>query len=134
MLNFNCALMLVLMLRKHITWLRSKGGSILLPLDNHIDIHKTIGLIILVETALHTAAHLAYLAYVFQVCALPKDVGYACRTQTSYNQSESYPLVHTRLYRFDSAIDECVPFGYLGCGGNWNRFTREDLCATRCSK
>lgn len=61
MLNFNCALMLVLMLRKHITWLRSKGGGILLPLDHHIDIHKTIGIIIIVETALHVIAHLAYL-------------------------------------------------------------------------
>jgi hypothetical protein len=53
--------MLVLMLRKHITWLRSKGGSVLLPLDHHIDLHKTLGIIILVETALHTVAHLAYL-------------------------------------------------------------------------
>ena len=61
MLNFNCALMLILMLRKHITWLRTKGGNVLLPLDHHIDIHKTIGMIILVETLLHTTAHLAYL-------------------------------------------------------------------------
>ena len=61
MLNFNCALMLVLMLRKHITWLRSKGASVILPLDHHIDIHKTIGIIIIIETFLHTAAHLAYL-------------------------------------------------------------------------
>jgi hypothetical protein len=61
MLNFNCALMLVLMLRKHITWLRSKGGSVFLPLDHHIDIHKTIGIIIMIETALHTLAHLVYL-------------------------------------------------------------------------
>jgi hypothetical protein len=53
--------MVVLMLRKHITWLRSKGGSVLLPLDHHIDIHKTIGIIIMIETALHTIAHLAYL-------------------------------------------------------------------------
>jgi hypothetical protein len=49
------------MLRKHITWLRSKGGSVILPLDHHIDIHKIIGIIILVEAILHTAAHLAYL-------------------------------------------------------------------------
>ena len=49
------------MLRKHITWLRSKGLGIILPLDHHIDIHKTIGLIIMFETILHTAAHLAYL-------------------------------------------------------------------------
>jgi hypothetical protein len=65
MLNFNCALMLVLMLRKHITWLRSKGGGILLPLDHHIDIHKIIGIIIMVEAALHILAHLAYLGLLF---------------------------------------------------------------------
>ena len=61
MLNFNCALMVVLMLRKHITWLRSRGVSVLLPLDHHIDIHKTIGILIMIETFLHTIAHLAYL-------------------------------------------------------------------------
>ncbi len=61
MLNFNCALVLVLMLRKHITWLRTKGGGIILPIDHHIDIHKIIGIIILVEALLHTAAHLTYL-------------------------------------------------------------------------
>ena len=61
MLNFNCALILMLMLRKHITWLRSKGGSDILPLDHHIDIHKIVGIIILVETILHTAGQLANL-------------------------------------------------------------------------
>lgn len=67
MLNFNCALMLVLMLRKHITWIRTKGGGVLLPLDHHIDIHKTIGIIILIETILHVAAHLAYLGLIFHI-------------------------------------------------------------------
>jgi hypothetical protein len=62
--------MIVLMLRKHITWLISKGGSILLPLDHHIDIHKTIGIIILIETALHTLAHLAYLSLLLFLCLL----------------------------------------------------------------
>jgi hypothetical protein len=61
MLNFNCSLVLLLMLRKHITWLRTKGGNIMLPLDCHIDIHKIIGVIILIESLLHTTAHLAYL-------------------------------------------------------------------------
>jgi hypothetical protein len=61
MLNFNCALVILLMLRKHITWLRSKGGSAILPLDHHIDIHKIIGIVIFVEAILHTAAHLSYL-------------------------------------------------------------------------
>lgn len=68
MLNFNCALMLILMLRKHITWLRTKGGNVLLPLDHHIDIHKTIGIIIMIETLLHTGAHLAYLGSDILLC------------------------------------------------------------------
>ncbi len=63
MLNFNCALILLLMLRKHITWLRSKGGGVIIPLDHHIDIHKIIGIIILVEAILHAVAHLAYLGW-----------------------------------------------------------------------
>lgn len=61
MLNFNCALVLLLMLRKHITWLRTKGAGSMLPLDYHIDLHKIIGIIILIESLLHTLAHLAYL-------------------------------------------------------------------------
>jgi len=50
------------MLRKHITWLRMKGAGIILPLDNHIDIHKIIGIIILFQTIVHVAAHMAYLS------------------------------------------------------------------------
>jgi hypothetical protein len=54
--------MLLLMLRKHITWLRTKRVAVrLLPLDHHIDIHKTIGITIMIETILHVVAHLAYL-------------------------------------------------------------------------
>ncbi|CAF2124187.1 unnamed protein product [Rotaria magnacalcarata] len=132
MLNFNCALMLVLMLRKHITWIRSKGGSVLLPLDHHIDIHKTIGIIIMIETFLHTAAHLAYLAYVFYVCSLPQDVGFSCQSNASINQTLKSQIVFTKRYRFDSIINQCIPFEYFGCGGNWNQFYNEDLCTLRC--
>ncbi len=53
------------MLRKHITWLRTKGGSVILPLDYHIDIHKIVGIIILIESLLHIAAHLAYLGWFY---------------------------------------------------------------------
>ncbi|CAF1166761.1 unnamed protein product [Adineta ricciae] len=132
MLNFNCALMLVLMLRKHITWLRSKGGSVLLPLDNHIDIHKTIGIIIMIETALHTIAHFAYLYYVFYICSLQEDNGFLCNEKTNLNQSMSDQALIRKLYRFDVSTDRCVPFGYLGCGGNWNQFYNEKLCTIRC--
>ncbi|CAF1262677.1 unnamed protein product [Adineta steineri] len=139
MLNFNCALMLILMLRKHITWLRSKGGGILLPLDHHIDIHKTIGIIIMIETALHTAAHLAYLGYVFYICSLSEDIGSSCNNNSTnihrsnlYNQSLNNEMIVTKRYRFDSLVNKCVPFGYLGCGGNWNHFHTENLCVLRC--
>lgn len=39
-----------------------------------------------------------------------------------------------RIYRFDSMKNQCVPFGYFGCGGNWNHFNTEHLCTLRCSK
>ncbi|CAF0823796.1 unnamed protein product [Didymodactylos carnosus] len=125
MLNFNCALMLVLMLRKHITWLRTKGAVILLPLDYHIDLHKIIGIILLCETILHTLAHIAYLIYVFKMCPLPKDIGYVCQNNPSLNS--------TKFYRYDSRLDYCVPFDYKGCGGNLNKFSTEALCTLRCS-
>ena len=57
-LNFNCALMLVLVLRKHFTWMRTKGGHAILPIDDFIEIHKFIGCVILVESLIHTGAHL----------------------------------------------------------------------------
>lgn len=63
-LNFNCSLVLVLMLRKHFTWLRTKGGNKLLPLDEFIDMHKLIGVIILVEALIHTIAHFINLYFV----------------------------------------------------------------------
>lgn len=63
-LNFNCALVLTLVLRKHFTWLRAKGAHSFLPLDNNIDLHKIIGIIILIETLIHTLAHFGYLYFV----------------------------------------------------------------------
>lgn len=57
-LNFNCSFILVLVLRKHLTWLRTKGGNSLLPVDDAIEIHKIVGIVILIETLAHTIAHL----------------------------------------------------------------------------
>ena len=56
-LNFNCSFILVLVLRKHLTWLRSTSAANLLPIDDSIEIHKIIGIIILVESLIHTIAH-----------------------------------------------------------------------------
>jgi predicted ferric reductase len=60
-LNFNCSLILVLVLRKHLTWLRIKGGSKFLPLDESIEIHKKVGIIILILTCIHIISHLIHL-------------------------------------------------------------------------
>lgn len=56
-LNFNCSLILVLVLRKHFTWVRIGGGNKVLPLDDFIEIHRRVGYIILVEGLIHTVAH-----------------------------------------------------------------------------
>ena len=141
MLNFNCALILLLMLRKYITWLRTKGGSLLLPLDHHIDIHKLIGVIILIESILHTVAHLAYVVYVFTLCSLPTDHGFPCQSNVAHlqqghlsNRSIIDSSLSTIRYRFDHTINKCEPFQYHGCGGNWNNFLSESKCQTRCSE
>lgn len=65
-LNFNCSLILVLVLRKHLTWLRIKGGNNLLPIDDFIQIHKIIGIVILIETLIHTIAHLINVAVKYE--------------------------------------------------------------------
>ncbi|XP_049880958.1 NADPH oxidase 5 [Pectinophora gossypiella] len=57
-LNFNCAWVLVLMLRGCLTWLRARGLSSLLPLDHHIYLHKLTGVLIVLYSAVHTLMHL----------------------------------------------------------------------------
>jgi Ca2+-binding EF-hand superfamily protein/predicted ferric reductase len=64
LLNFNCALILVLVLRKHFTWFRIKGGASYLPVDDFIDIHKKIGVIIFIYSLIHTIFHLINLYFV----------------------------------------------------------------------
>ncbi|XP_065367471.1 uncharacterized protein Nox [Calliphora vicina] len=57
-LNFNCAWVLVLMLRHSLTYLRSRGLSTYLPVDNHIYLHKLTGIVISVLSLVHTIMHL----------------------------------------------------------------------------
>ncbi|TMW41180.1 hypothetical protein DOY81_013740 [Sarcophaga bullata] len=45
-LNFNCAWILVLMLRHSLTYLRSRGIATYLPVDNHIYLHKLTGIVV----------------------------------------------------------------------------------------
>ncbi|XP_028035380.1 NADPH oxidase 5 [Bombyx mandarina] len=57
-LNFNCAWVLVLMLRHSITALRVRGFGSVLPLDHHIYLHKLTGTLIFGYSLLHTLMHL----------------------------------------------------------------------------
>lgn len=57
-LNFNCAFVLVLMLRQTLTFLRTRGLGVVLPLDNHIYLHKLTGCCIAGYSLLHTIMHL----------------------------------------------------------------------------
>ncbi|XP_021932014.1 NADPH oxidase 5 isoform X2 [Zootermopsis nevadensis] len=57
-LNFNCMFILVLMLRQCITFLRTHGFSMILPLDQHIYFHKLTGVVIFVQSIVHTVMHL----------------------------------------------------------------------------
>lgn len=57
-LNFNCMFVLVLMLRHSITFLRTRGFSSFLPLDQHIYFHKLTGVLIYLYSVGHTIAHL----------------------------------------------------------------------------
>ncbi|XP_026735659.1 NADPH oxidase 5 isoform X2 [Trichoplusia ni] len=57
-LNFNCAWVLVLMLRNCLTQLRVRGCSSFLPLDHHIYLHKLTGVLITIYSAVHTGMHL----------------------------------------------------------------------------
>ncbi|XP_071097928.1 NADPH oxidase 5-like [Haliotis cracherodii] len=57
-LNFDCTFIVVLMLRKCITWLRATPASHVLPLDQHIIFHKLTGILIMLFTVVHTALHI----------------------------------------------------------------------------
>ncbi|XP_063633431.1 NADPH oxidase 5 [Cydia splendana] len=57
-LNFNCAWVLVLMLRLCITQLRVRGASSFLPLDHHIYLHKLTGVLIGIYSIVHTVMHI----------------------------------------------------------------------------
>ncbi|KAM4618776.1 NADPH oxidase 5 [Polymixia lowei] len=56
-LNFNCTFVMVLMLRRCLTWLRATWIVRILPLDQNILLHQIVGYAILCYTMLHTTAH-----------------------------------------------------------------------------
>ncbi|NWX02600.1 NOX5 oxidase, partial [Caloenas nicobarica] len=58
-LNFNCAFLAVLMLRRCLTWLRTTPVAEVLPLDQHVAFHQLVGYVVLALAAAHTGAHVA---------------------------------------------------------------------------
>ncbi|KAK3594672.1 hypothetical protein CHS0354_016337 [Potamilus streckersoni] len=63
-LNFTCMFVLVLMLRKCITYLRSTRVANILPLDQYILFHKMCGVFIVFWTVIHTSCHIGNAALV----------------------------------------------------------------------
>uniref|UniRef100_A0A8C2W7Y1 NADPH oxidase 5 n=1 Tax=Cyclopterus lumpus TaxID=8103 RepID=A0A8C2W7Y1_CYCLU len=57
-LNFNCTFIMVLMLRRFLTWLRATWVVRVLPLDQNILLHQIVGYAILCYTLVHTTAHI----------------------------------------------------------------------------
>ncbi|KAE8618544.1 hypothetical protein XENTR_v10009416 [Xenopus tropicalis] len=57
-LNFNCTFIVVMMLRRCLTWLRTTCVVRFLPLDQNVVLHELIGYVIFVLTVIHTAAHI----------------------------------------------------------------------------
>ncbi|KAM6257015.1 NADPH oxidase 5-like [Porphyrio hochstetteri] len=59
-LNFNCAFLAVLMLRRCLTWLRATPMAPVLPLDQHVALHQLVGWVVVALAAAHTGAHVAH--------------------------------------------------------------------------
>ncbi|XP_078540195.1 NADPH oxidase 5 [Lissotriton helveticus] len=56
-LNFNCTFIVVLMLRRCLTWLRTTWVVRVLPLDQNVVLHELVGYAVFIFTVVHTAAH-----------------------------------------------------------------------------
>ncbi|XP_043932309.1 NADPH oxidase 5 [Protopterus annectens] len=58
-LNLNCTLIVVLMFRRCLTWLRATWVARVLPLDQHVLLHQLVGYAIFAFSTVHTFAHTA---------------------------------------------------------------------------
>uniref|UniRef100_A0A3Q3MKP3 NADPH oxidase, EF-hand calcium binding domain 5 n=1 Tax=Mastacembelus armatus TaxID=205130 RepID=A0A3Q3MKP3_9TELE len=70
-LNFNCTFVMVLMLRRCLTWLRATWVLRILPLDQNILLHQIVGYAVLGYSLVHTAAH------IFNFVRLSESSGYS---------------------------------------------------------
>ena len=104
-LLFNCVLVLLLVLRLSITTLRRFGLSKILPLDNHIYIHKVTGITIFVLALVHSICHL----FNFAINIQPNPIKFV---QMNYD----YWRVHYGLPA-DSNVTELVKVMYTAPDG-----------------
>ncbi|XP_036592479.1 NADPH oxidase 5 [Trichosurus vulpecula] len=56
-LNFNCSFIVVLMLRRCLTWLRATWLARVFPLDQNVEFHQLVGYVVVGFTVIHTTAH-----------------------------------------------------------------------------
>lgn len=56
-LNFFCSMIVLLVCRRTITMLRSRGFGRYLPLDDHVYFHRMFGMFIVIHSILHTLGH-----------------------------------------------------------------------------
>ncbi|XP_013401170.1 NADPH oxidase 5 [Lingula anatina] len=63
-LNFNCSLVVALMLRVTLTLLRATWIGNWLPIDKHIKYHKYVAVVIVILSTIHTFAHIGNFAMI----------------------------------------------------------------------
>jgi len=67
LLDFNSAVIILLVMRRLVTWLRNSVFGRFLPTDDFIKFHKFIGVFILVLSLMHTIAHCVNLCKIFNL-------------------------------------------------------------------
>ncbi|XP_077602612.1 NADPH oxidase 5 [Crocuta crocuta] len=70
-LNLDCSFIVVLMLRRCLTWLRATWLAQVLPLDQNIQFHQLMGCVVVGLSLVHTAAHIVNFALQAQPEASP---------------------------------------------------------------
>uniref|UniRef100_A0A8D1TN80 NADPH oxidase 5 n=1 Tax=Sus scrofa TaxID=9823 RepID=A0A8D1TN80_PIG len=70
-LNFDCSFIVVLMLRRCLTWLRATWLAQVLPLDQNIQFHQLMGYVAVGLSLVHTVAHVVNFALQAQSEASP---------------------------------------------------------------
>uniref|UniRef100_A0A673TVW8 NADPH oxidase 5 n=1 Tax=Suricata suricatta TaxID=37032 RepID=A0A673TVW8_SURSU len=70
-LNFDCSFIVVLMLRRCLTWLRATWLAQVLPLDQNIQFHQLMGYVVVGLSLVHTVAHVVNFALQAQSEASP---------------------------------------------------------------